>query len=354
MGNRADRRIGMKLARQAIRRARTPLETGILKAAVQYMSADPFDGLGALLERPDFDASWLRLMPDLRDILDERYGDFVAAAYVEASSGIALVRGGEEARTMRLFLCPISGKADRLRAFASDEAARARLAGSLLESGVVEEGVDCFLAPVLLPFWAFLPSQVGPARVRALLAWITQAAAVGTADEGDFARLDLSEIKERSGEETMIAALVGLERLPIEKMFEEEEGEAGRLAIVAQVASWRDAYADGLDGIALEAPLDWPATAATLGWEMVRVPMEAALREAGRPGIPVDTLHCGVDALKAHFVLAATSGGTTVGPFKVPSELAWSDIEAFYGRLGAAARELREHATDRPVLAALA
>ncbi|GGE11585.1 hypothetical protein GCM10011390_33400 [Aureimonas endophytica] len=368
MANRADRRASAKIARQAVKRARTPTESAILKAAAAFAAGD--DGartLGASLSRPDFDAAWRRLADDLHDILEDAYVDFRTEAYAEAGLGgltLASAPGGAgEAWGTRLFLCPLAGAPAAVAAFAGDPAETGRLAASLHESGVVAERGTCLVLPRLLPFSGFAPDEVGPGRVRALhdaLAEILAATLSGAAaPSGESVPAVLSALcDERSDAPGAIAfgALVGIELVPPPRASRdeatEEELEAEAMARAAALDSWSDSYADGLADLALGAPLDWPASASALAWEMIRLPLTAALLPRGAPEGRPDILHW-TTTEDGRLVASAVWGEVAVGPFSAPADLVWLDADEFFGRAEACAERLLDHEDEAEVLAPL-
>ncbi|KQT84052.1 hypothetical protein [Aurantimonas sp. Leaf443] len=352
MGNRADRRATAKIARQAMKRAKTPTEGAILRAAAAFAGDGLVGELGPHVSAPDFDETWERLSDDLRDILDADFPDFMVQAYVEAGGGLS----EEGATVTRLVLLPVSGPRARVLAFAGDGAEMARLASSLRESGVVPEAGACLVQPgLVLPLAAFAPQATTPGRVRALHDGLVARLSGGEAGK---ARPPFEPgLEEGPGEEIVFGALAALERVPLGALpgppTSEEALEAEDMARAAALESWHDSYAAELDGLSLGAPVDWPACAAALAFETLRVAIETARPGTARPDAAPDTLHCGPTSDGASLLACAVFGSVAVGPFAVPAELVWFDADAFFDAAEAYAGALAEHEDDRPVLAAL-
>lgn len=365
MSNRADRRASAKFAKGAAKRARTPTEAAIARAAGAFATQQSVEDFGSHLSARDFDTAWERLGNDLHDILDERFPEFRALVYSEAGTQALRLTGAngtERDVEARLFLCPVAGAPERVRAFtASAEDAR-RLETSLVEAGVVAEGGQCLLLPALVPVSAFFPDAAGPGRVRALHDALADRLAARLAGEpsSDGIPAPLAALFEPEEDEggILFGALAGIEFVPATRApgteVPESELESEAMARTAAEASWNDAFAADLGpDLALGAPQDWPACAAALAWERVRVPLDAAQRDRGWPQEMPGTLHGGPTADGERLVFAALFPNGALGPFETPAELVWFDADSFFDRAATGTRELVEHESDRPVLAAL-
>ncbi|WP_062206050.1 hypothetical protein [Aureimonas sp. AU12] len=365
MSNRADRRATAKIAKQAVKRARTPTESGILRAAAAFAGEDLVGLLGPHLDADDFDDAWARLTPDLHDILEDRFGEFQAQAYAEAGLGtLDAAEAGERSIGMgvRLFLCPVVGAPDRLSRFAASPADLGRLAASLREFGVVPETGRCLVVPGLVPISAFAPSATTPGRVRALYRNLRarliepEGAPSGQGDAAGLSNL-LGGRPEDAGAGAAFAALVGIELVPMGRAegteVPEEELDAEDMARAAALASWHDSYAAEVEGVAISAPLDWPACAAALAFETVLVPMEAARLARKLPDGNPDTIHTGLSDDGDRVLVSAVYGRVALGPFPAAAELVWFDADEFFGRAEASAGALIEHDSERGVMETL-
>ncbi|KAB0676295.1 hypothetical protein [Aureimonas leprariae] len=368
MANRADRRASAKIARQSVKRAKSPTEGAILRAAAAFASEGATGQLRPCLSNADFDDAWTRLADDLEDILGEGYPDFRAQAYAEAGLGtlrVAEAGGAEVELGTRLVLCPVVGPADRVAAFADDAGEIARLETSLREAGVVPEDGRCLVLPLVVPIAAFMPDASPPGRVRALHEYLSDRLKDGLLrtplPSPDAIRVAVAELLQAdpaaSGGDTAFGALVGIE-LVLDAFagrtaVPEDELDAEDLASAAAVESWYDSYAADLADMAIGAPLDWPACGAALAWETVRIPMEAALRRRGVPDGRPETIHCAATADGERLVLSAVTGPIAVGPFSASTDLAWFDADEFFGRVEANADSLVEHDDEGDVVAPL-
>ncbi len=366
MGNRADRRASAKIARQAMKRAKSPTDSAILKAAMAFLADEPPGQIGSVLSSADFDDAWARLTPDLQDVLLDEYPHLVTQTYAEAGLGVLrTISAGELGAGMgtRLFLCPVSGAPGKLSAFADDQKEIARLAASLRESGVVPENGRCLVLPVLLPMAAFAPEATPPGRVRGLhdhlsglLVETFSGKALPSSDSirGAVAAF-VPAILSASG--TEFGALVGIELMATPPMSgkgsAEEELEADDIARTAAIDSWHDTYAADIAGIAIGSPLDWPACAAALAWETIRIPMEVALLGRGVPNGRPDVIHCAATDDSERLIVSAVSGSVAVGPFSAPSNLVWFDADEFFARVEASAETLAEHDDEAGVIGPL-
>ncbi|KQT64038.1 MULTISPECIES: hypothetical protein [unclassified Aureimonas] len=366
MGNRADRRASAKIAKQAVKRAKTPTEADILRAAAAFAGEGQVGLLGPALSRADFDAAWTRLSDDLHDILEELYPDFLVEAYIEAGTGLLQTEqpGGAVSECgTRLILCPVAGAPDRMADFARDPSENARLAASFEESGVTLEGGRCAVFPILLPLAAFDTKTTTPSLVRRLHDALSDRLAAAWSGEAEDAPETVGALVEAlalpafqaSGTGPSAAVLVGIEMMPalMEIDISDEEMEAEDLARIAATQSWQDTYAADVPGLVLGTPLDWPEAAAALAWESVAIPMDEARRRRGLAEGRPDTIHCGPSDDGRQLVVSAIYGGTAVGPFSVPTDLVWLDADAFFDRAEASAETLEEHEDEGPVIAPL-
>lgn len=365
MGNRADRRASAKIAKQAVKRAKSPTEAGILRAAAAFAGEGQVGLLGPALAAADFDEAWTRLSDDLHDILEELYPDFLVEAYIEAGTGLLHVEaagGAVSERGTRFLLCPVAGMPGRMGAFARDPAETARLAASFEQSGVTLEGGRCAVFPILLPLAAFDPKTTTPARVRRLHDALSDRLAASwsgetLADEADgrlLEALGLPGFDDTSAGPTA-AVLVGIEMMPAlpEVDISDEALEADDLARMAAAESWQDSYAADIEGLVLRPPVDWPAAGAMLAWDSIAIPMDEARRRRGLPEGRPDTVRCGPSDDGRQLVASAIYGTTAVGPFSVSSDLVWLDADAFFECAEAGAAALEEHEDEGPVIAPL-
>lgn len=371
MGNRADRRASAKIAKQAVKRAKTPTEGAILRAAAAFAGEGEVGLLGSALSSPDFDEAFVRLSDDLHDILEEHYPDFLVEAYIEAGTGLlgasasaspsASTRAGGE-RYTRLVLCPVAGAPGRIAEFGSDRQELARLSTSFEESGVVPEGGRISVFPILLPLAAFDPKATTPARVRRLhdalssrLATSLQSEGAPPEPAGDLLNSLGLPAFAPSGAGPTAAMLVGLETMPelLDIDITEEEMEAEQLGRAAATESWHDSYAADIVGLEIGTPFDWPAAAAVLAWESVAIPMDEARSRRGLPEGRPDAIHCGPSDDGRTLVVSALYGATAVGPFQVPTDLVWLDADEFFDRAEASAEAFFEHDDEGPVIAPL-
>ncbi|KQT46297.1 hypothetical protein ASG43_11760 [Aureimonas sp. Leaf454] len=368
MGNRADRRASAKIAKQAVKRAKTPVEGAILRAAGAFAGEGAAGLLAPHLSDPDFDAAWTRLAEDLHDILEEHYPDFLLQAFVEAGMG-ALRFGradiGAGDRGTRLFLCPLVGARDRVAAFAASPDDIGALALSLRQSGIVDEAGACYVLPHPVDLSQLSPADATPGRVRAIhdiLARRLAADLSGTqAAEGvEDERADIAALlpaAKASSRETALCALIGIELLSAEassgRDLSEEALDAEDMAAEAAEASWYDSYAADLAGLSLGAPLDWPSCTAALAVEGLRLEMDAARSRRGLAEGRADTIHCAPSADGDRLVVSAVYGTEALGPFSVPAEFVWFDADAFFDRLEASTETLLEHEDEGAVIAPL-
>ncbi|KAB0676195.1 hypothetical protein F6X38_21875 [Aureimonas leprariae] len=278
---------------------------------------------------------------------------------------VAGAAGADVEMGTRLFLCPVAGSPGRVSAFADDTEEIARLEGSLREAGVVPEDGRCLVLPLVLPIAAFAPDAIPPGRVRLLHGYLSDRLVERLAGKKSLSPDDIRDALAEfsgidpgaSGTGTTFGALVGVELVPNTSAertdVSEDELDAEDMARVAAVDSWYDCYAADVADLAVGAPLDWPACAAALAWETIRVPMEAALRRHGVPEGRPATIHCAATDDGGRVVVSAVAGAVAVGPFSAPADLVWFDADEFFGRAEASGETLMEHDDEGDVVAPL-
>ncbi|WP_279481405.1 hypothetical protein [Aureimonas sp. SK2] len=354
MTNRQDRRFAAKLARQAARRGKAPAERALLVAASAYSAEQPIE-LDFGIE--GIDAAWVRLEPELWDILDDAYEDFRRDLFADAAWGPMVMpsaSGGAKGHDLQPIFLPVTGRAGDLSAFAADAARRSALANSLRASGIFPEDAGVWILPVLLAPEAVDLRTVGPAAAFHLTLGLAEAIAAPEPPEADslkglVERAGLPIISVADGDTPLSALFLGVALTPAdEREMTEEEAEARRLSMAATRASWLDTYAADLP-FRLDEPVLWHEAGSSLAWHGVVGEIEAEIAQSGG-GDRVTQLHACLLPEQGEAVLAAKLGDRFIGPFHASKSLVATDVDGFAGLAEHFAGELVEHEPPEAVL----